>query len=385
MRKILFVVDERKMGGVSIVLEQIINSISSNEFKCDILVLHNNGDRLENLKNCNLIFGTKFFDVVDIPFMDLVKNFKLIKLLKKIYLIFLMKSGLIKYKVMKERKKIIKDNYDIEICFKDGFGTYFVAHGNTPMKIKWLHADYSKHNPGSRYKKSYTNAVDKYDKIVAISESVANNFNEIYHKDNITTIINNLVDIPKLKKIKKHPKEKYNLEIVTVGRLHKVKGYDRLLEVIYKLKQDGLFNNCVLKIVGDGEEADNLKKYVNDNNLNKEVIFYGQKNDPWYYLQNGDLFVISSYNEAFALTVVESLTMGIPILSTNYSSATELMTNDYNALIVENSTEGLYNGLKKIIENKKYLEKLKRNAKKYFYDNEKILKLIENLLRSDNT
>ena len=75
MKKILFVVDERKMGGVSIVLEQIINSISSNEFKCDVLVLHNNGDRLENLKNCNLIFGTNFFDVVDIPFMNLVKNF----------------------------------------------------------------------------------------------------------------------------------------------------------------------------------------------------------------------------------------------------------------------------------------------------------------------
>ena len=383
MKKVLFVVDERKMGGTSIVLEQIIKSISKSEFKCDILVLHNIGDRLSNLNNGNLIFATSFFDVVDIPFMSLVKKFKITKTIKKLYLIFLMKTGLVKKKIIKERRKIIKDNYDVEISFKDGFGTYFVAYGNTPIKIKWLHADYSKHNPGHRYLKSYTDAVNKYNKIVAISKNVSNNFNKIYHKNEITIIINNLVDISKLKKIKKVPKEKYNLELVTVGRLHKVKGYDRLLKVINRLKKEGLFDDSILKIVGDGEESSNLKNYVEEHDLIKEVKFYGQQDDPWQYLQNGDLFIVSSYSESFALTVIESLSMGIPVLSTEYSSAHELMQNNYNSLIVENSITGLYNGLKKVISNRKYLKGLRENTKNYSYDNCKIIKSIESLLRGD--
>lgn len=384
MKKILFVVDERRMGGVSIVLEQIVNSISCLKFKCDILVLHNQGDRLVNLKNCNLIYGTKFFNVVDMPLLYLIKNFKILSVLKKMYLIFLMKTGLIKNKIIRERKKIIKDQYDIEISFKDGFGTYFVAYGNTPIKIKWLHADYSNNNPGRRYINSYTKAVNNYDKIVAISQNVANNFNKIYNKEEITVIINNLVDVSKLKRIKKIPKEKYDLELVTVGRLHKVKGYDRLLEVINRLKKENLFNNSILKIVGDGEELSNLKKYVKDNDLTNEVKFYGKRNDPWKYLQNGDLFIISSYNEAFGLTVIESLTMGIPVLATEYASAREMMIDGKNSLIVENSTQALYEGLKRIIENKKILSKMKSNAKNYKYDNEKIIKQIESLLRGDN-
>ena len=356
MKKILFVVDERKMGGTSIVLEQIIKSISKSEFKCDILVLHNIGDRLSNLNNGNLIFATSFFDVVDIPFMSLVKKFKITKIIKKLYLIFLMKTGLVKKKIIKERRKIIKDNYDVEISFKD---------------------------PGHRYLKSYTDAVNKYNKIVAISKNVSNNFNKIYHKNEITIIINNLVDISKLKKIKKVPKEKYNLELVTVGRLHKVKGYDRLLKVINRLKKEGLFDDSILKIVGDGEESSNLKKYVEEHDLVKEVKFYGQQDDPWQYLQNGDLFIVSSYSESFALTVIESLSIGIPVLSTEYSSAHELMQNNYNSLIVENSITGLYNGLKKVISNSKYLKGLRENTKNYSYDNCKIIKSIESLLRGD--
>lgn len=379
MRKVLFVVDERKIGGVSIVLEQIINSIKN--VKCDILVLHNHGDCLENLPNCNLIYGTKFFNVVDIPLTQLIKKFQILKILKKIYIIFLMKTGLVKNKIIKERKKILKSNYDVEVCFKDGFGTYFVAYGDTPYKIRWLHADYSKHNPGKRYIKSYTDAINKYDKIVGISKSVANNFNAIYHKKDKTIIINNLINLTNLKEIKKIPKEKYDLELVVVGRLNKVKGYDRLLEVILKLKQENLFKNSILKIVGDGEESEKLKNFVKNNKLSKQIVFYGKKSDPWQYLQNGDLFIISSHNEAFPLTVIESLSMGIPILSTEFSSANEMMCNGKNSLIVNNSVEGLYNGLKNLILDRNLLTSMQQNAKNYKYDNEKIVKQIEDLFR----
>ena len=135
-------------------------------------------------------------------------------------------------------------------------GTYFVAYGDASKKIRWLHADYSNNDPGRKYKGSYTKAINKYDKIIAISQGVGDNFNKKYHKENITDIIYNLID-------KSVPKKKDNKSnefmLVAVGRLNYIKGYSRLISVIDRLNQEGLFDNAILKIVGSGEEEDNYE------------------------------------------------------------------------------------------------------------------------------
>ena len=48
MKKILFVVTDRKMGGVSIVLEDISNNISLSKYKIDLLILNNEGEKIVN-------------------------------------------------------------------------------------------------------------------------------------------------------------------------------------------------------------------------------------------------------------------------------------------------------------------------------------------------
>ena len=56
MKKVLFVVDERRMGGVSVVLQDILKFINIKKYEIDIMVLHNHGDYFENLdKSINLI------------------------------------------------------------------------------------------------------------------------------------------------------------------------------------------------------------------------------------------------------------------------------------------------------------------------------------------
>ena len=90
MKKILFVVDERKKGGASKVLESIFDNIP--KLKADILVLHNNGNCLNNIKNAKIIYGSRFFDVCDLPLNSVIKSLNIIKIIKKLYLIFLMKT-----------------------------------------------------------------------------------------------------------------------------------------------------------------------------------------------------------------------------------------------------------------------------------------------------
>ena len=47
-----------------------------------------------------------------------------------------MKTGLIEKRIKKERKKILKEKYDVEVAFKDGFTALFTAFGNSKKKVK---------------------------------------------------------------------------------------------------------------------------------------------------------------------------------------------------------------------------------------------------------
>ena len=58
MKNILFVVDEKKMGGVSVLLTDILKNINLKKYNIDVMVLHNNGDYLDDLpKSVNIIFS----------------------------------------------------------------------------------------------------------------------------------------------------------------------------------------------------------------------------------------------------------------------------------------------------------------------------------------
>ena len=142
MKNILFVVDEKKMGGVSVLLSDILNKISLKNKQIDIMVLHNSGNYLDDLpKNINIIYGTKFFEVVDLSFKEVIKSKKISLIYKKIKLILMMKTGIIKSKIIKERKKCIQKRYDVEVAFKDGFCAIFTAYGDSKKKYHWLHTD----------------------------------------------------------------------------------------------------------------------------------------------------------------------------------------------------------------------------------------------------
>ena len=136
MKDILFVVDERRMGGVSILLEDMLNKFDYSKFNIDVLVLHNNGTRLNNLpKNVNIIYGTKYFDAVDLTIGEVLRSKNLSLIFKKVRLVVEMQTGLIKKRIIKERKKILKKDYDTEVAFKDGFTALFVGFGNCKNKI----------------------------------------------------------------------------------------------------------------------------------------------------------------------------------------------------------------------------------------------------------
>lgn len=384
-KNILFVVDENRMGGVSILLEDILNMIDTKDKNIDVLVLHDSGDKLKKLpKNINVIYGTPYFSSIDYTIKEVLKSKNILRILRKIILVFDLKTGLIKNKIKKERKKILNKKYDIEIAFKDGFTAVFTAFGDSKKKIHWLHYDYKLANPNQKYPKLFNNVLKKFDNIIAVSKGIMDDFNNIYHLENKTNVISNLVNINKIiKKSKENKNIKNNkkLNVISVGRLHSMKGYDRLIEVIYRLNQEKNLSNIELQIFGDGPEFENLNNLIKNKKLNNIIKLMGRVNNPYIYIKNADLFVLSSIYEPFGLVIVESLTLGIPVLATQNSATDKLIRNKYNGIVVENSIDGLYEGLKDLINNKEKLNKLKSNALTYDYsdENKKIIEQIEQL------
>jgi len=381
-KSLLIVVDERKMGGVSILLEDMIKLGVFNNFDTDILVLHNNGTMLNNVSNgVNVIYGTSYFDGVDITIKEALKSKNIKLILSKARLVFDMKTGFIKNRIKKERKKILNKKYDIEIAFKDGFTALFTIFGDSNTKIHWLHYEYGNCNPNQKYNKLFKQIIPKFDKIIAVSEGVKKAFLKIYNVDNIS-IIPNIIDDEKIilkskeKSITKYINNKIN--IVLVGRIHEVKGYDRFLRVLSKLKEENLTNELNINVIGDGPEFENIVNLNNELNLN--INFLGQIDNPYKEIKNSDLFILPSKFEAFGLVVLEAMILHVPVLATKTAATENLIQDGYNGIIAENSEEGLYNCLKYLIQNKGKIQEFKENLADYSYSSSNTINNIINTL-----
>lgn len=381
MRKILFVVDERQMGGVSVLLDDILKKINLKKFNVDVMVLHNNGDYLDDLpEGVDVIYGSPFFEVVDLSLKEVIKTKNIFKIIKKIYLVFLMKTGLIKGKIKKERKKCLSKKYDTEVAFKDGFTALFTAYGDSEKKIHWLHTDYVMHDCTAKYHNLFEKTFPLFDKIIGISHAVVERFNQVYPGIQCE-VIYNLIDIAKIKKMGEENDIHLGdgINFVSCGRIHEMKGYDRLINVFHRLDDMGLLKHVSLTIIGDGPDFSKVQNLVQEYGLKDKVKLLGRRKNPYPYVKAADAFLMCSRYEPFGLVVLEAMVLGTPVISTEVASIREIMREDYG-IITDNNEEGLINAIAEVIKNPNYLNKYRENLKKYNYDCDKIVKEIEDVL-----
>lgn len=383
MTNILFVVDENRRGGVSVALDNVLNVLKNEECKLTILVLHDQGEMLKNLSpDIRVLYGTPFFKVIDYTVGQILATRNIGLILKKAGIIFGLKTGLILPKIRRERKKILKERYDVEVAFKDGFPAVFTACGETPRKIHWIHSEYKEKNSNSRYERLFKKILPRYEKIAAVSKGVEQQFNEIYHLEEKTEVIPNIVLSDKIKaKSLDEPieYEKDKINVVLVGRCHPDKGGLRFLGCIKNLKDSEQLNNVMFHIIGDGPDYENMLAYISDNDLSETVKMYGTKDNPYRYMRNADCLFLPSVNESFGLVAVEAQILGIPVFATKTAATEELIKNNVNGLVVDNSEEGVITALLAVQERDK-LFYFAQNVRSYVYDNEAIVSQIKEIL-----
>ena len=84
-----------------------------------------------------------------------------------------------------------------------------------------------------------------------------------------------------------------------------------------------------LLIVGDGR-FEEYKKLAKSLGIEEKVCFTGLKKNPFPYIGAADIYALTSYNEGFPNALVEAMTLGIPVISTNcLTGPAEILMKNY--------------------------------------------------------
>jgi glycosyltransferase involved in cell wall biosynthesis len=229
--------------------------------------------------------------------------------------------------------------------------------------ISWVHTDIE----GLRWYDRYFRAADeiefykKLDRIVFVSNGAMNAFNRIYKLNSNQSVIYNPIETENI--IVKGSLDAINkskFTIVNVGRLYIQKNQAKLIDVAHILKERGL--EFMVWIVGEGALHEQLQAQINRLELNDYVSLIGFKDNPYPYIKNADLFCMTSDNEGFALVVAEALILGTPVVSTNITGPSELLSHGGGILTPSDSIE-IANAIENLIVDKEALDKLKDETK----------------------
>ncbi len=216
--------------------------------------------------------------------------------------------------------------------------------------------------------------------VVSNSLSSTNFFKKyIFDSKKCLTIYNPIKFKNNFKKFKRNK----NL-LLSIGRLHKQKNYDCLIKamaIVSKQKK-----NIKLIIMGKGQEREKLIQLSKKLNLEKKIQFLNFKNPNKFYKKCG-IFVLSSFFEGLPNVLLESMSYGLPIVSTNcYSGPKEILKNNkYGYLCKVNNHHDLAKKL--LFANNHYkdallkIEKGRKNLSRYDYNIqcEKYIKIIYSL------
>lgn len=124
-----------------------------------------------------------------------------------------------------------------------------------------------------------------------------------------------------------HIPEQKPLTLVTVSRISREKGFERMLKLSKQIKQDYVWH-----IVGSGYDKkyeESIKKLAPDN-----WVFHGKLENPFPFIKNADFLLQLSDYEAFGFVLLEALVLGTTVITTDYSSASE-MINESNGYIIK--------------------------------------------------
>jgi len=219
-------------------------------------------------------------------------------------------------------------------------------------------------------------------KIVCVSNAVKELMIKTGVDTNKLSVIHSGIDLNKFQYSNGDSvKSRYNLDnsivIGTVAAFTSDKDYPNLIEAAALICER--YDNVIFLALGEGTLLENMKLLAQANHLNDKFIFAGHRKDVGDYLKAMDIFVLASKKEGLGTSILDAMSVGLPIIATDTGGIPEAVENDYNGLLVPpKNHKSLAEAILKLTEN----QQLRAN-----YGNNSLLKVkdfdIENTIKQN--
>lgn len=372
MKELLIVNNNMKVGGVQKSLQNLLWSLDPEEYRVTLLLFSKTGPYLEDLPDhVRVIEETGSFRLFgksqgEYNGFDSLKRGCLVLVSR----LFGMRAAV---RLMRKGQPKLPGHYDCAVAFLNngakgvfygGVQDYVLDYVEASRKVAVLHSDYDR--SGSNFSEN-NRTIARFDTIAACSEGCRRAFvaalPELAQR---CVAVRNCHRYDQIRALAEQETVTYAtdaIHAVTVARMTPRKGLDRAIRAVAAARQKGIA--VTLHIVGSGPQWENLQTLTRELGATEWVVFHGELSNPYPYIKQADLMVLSSYHEAAPMVIEEARCLGVPVLSTEIISTKEMVTEAKAGWVCANEQEALTALLCRVLSHPDEVAMVKR----YLLDN----------------
>jgi len=304
-KKILFIVPSMRGGGSERVISIILKHLSREKFDITLALLKKEGKYLDDLPT-------------DIKIIDLEVTQARFALVKIIKLILSQKPDIVFSTLgyLNILISIIRPFFSKNIKF--------IARESSIVSIQNKQEKYPK-----LFDFLFKNFYKNFDLIISQSNYMKNDLVQNYNIDSDKIeVINNPIDLENISKLSNEKLDE-KIELLAVGRLDKNKNFKDIITILPNL-------NFTLTILGEGKEKESLLNLAKQLKVEDRVKFLGFQSNPYKYMKNAKVLILTSKYEGFPNVILEANACGTPIVAYDCAGGTaEIVENGVNGYLVE--------------------------------------------------
>lgn len=351
MKRILFFNDGMEMGGTEKLLVSLLNHLAAKECVITLLLPQPSGK--------------------DVLLKDVPRSVSIQYIYKENTSRLKKKAGenlmIFFPRVFAKWKGIKAADYDEIVCFKE---TFF-ARVFSKMRIHktlWIHnilceRQYEAHTVREKLSdwlnkkqiKTVQRSYNRFDRVICVSDAAKNAYLTIAYDGRMSQkdiiVLYNAIDLSEVAEKAKQPIE--NLQqgqtnFILITRVSPEKRADRLLRAAVRLKDEGY--DFHIYILGEGMDGQSTRDSLTGLNLSDCVTLMGRVENPFPYILQCKWSLCVSERESFSLVLLESMALRTPVITTDCGGPRDIVDNGKYGILVENSAEGVYQGMKTVLD-----------------------------------
>lgn len=363
MKKVFFLLYSMNVGGVEKAFLNLLSALSKDKYEIHLGLLKSQGGFMEYIPQNIIVHEidcyNKYWDFINNPPLKTIKGLlnskQYITALIHLFLYIInrtTKNYYLLYKYLLRKEPFFETKFDIAIAFagpSQMIDYYICKKVDAKVKYGWIHFDVTKFG----IDRGMTNKLyQKYNKIFVVSENAKEKFDLLFPKlKHKTQVFYNVVS-GKLILEQSNNGESFSdsfdgYKILTVGRISPEKGQDIAINALKIILDKGY--NVKWYFVGDGKLKANCIQQSKQLGISDNVVFLGTKTNPYPYMKDCNVYVQTSRHEGFCITLAEALCFNNPIVSTDFISTTELLSNRTNSFVTTTDANDLANGVIKAL------------------------------------